>query len=118
MYILYINYVPVYDGAVARRVEMFNESILLLVNYHIMVFANNRAWINSRTNSTLIGASAITFIALLLSLNTLIILIATCKDLQYKLRLKKLSKKNKLIIKEREKAITRISTHIEFCHSE
>ena len=115
---MYINCVPVYDGEVARRVEMFNESILILVNYHIMVFANKRAWISSRTNSTLIGASAITFIALLLIMNTFIIFIVTFKDLQYKLRLKKLRKKHKLIIKEREKALTRISKHIEFCHSE
>ena len=43
-YMIYISYAPLYDGAFARKVELMNESIHVIICYHLMVFANYREW--------------------------------------------------------------------------
>ena len=106
-----MNCVPLYDGALTRRLELFNESILLLVSYHIVVFANSNAWVG--TNSSLIGNSMIASIAILLLINIAVMLMQSYWDIKHYLKLRKLRNKRDDIIKERNEAFERVGKHIE-----
>ena len=45
LYIIYIQTVPLYDGALARWIETINELLFLLVNYHLMLFT--QSWVST-----------------------------------------------------------------------
>ena len=38
MYLVYIQHFPVFDGPLTRHVEFVNETLFLLINYHLIVF--------------------------------------------------------------------------------
>ena len=111
IYILYINTVPLYDGALARRVEMFNETILLIISYHMMVFANRMQWTFDEKWRFSNSVSLIATIGLLLLVNVIVMGRQNCLDLKHKFRLRKLSNKHKHIMKERAEAFNSLDDY-------
>ena len=71
LYIIYIMTVPLYDGPLTRWMEMMNEVLFLLVNYHLIVFT--QGWVTVNFDS----ATFIGFIATLITINFGLILGST-----------------------------------------
>ena len=88
IYIVYMNYLPLYDGAFNRRIDVANEFILLLITYQLMASANYRVWVSPI--SKLIGISMVVNIMLLLIFNTVVMVWSTIISLKRRFKLAKL----------------------------
>ena len=112
MYIIYINCVPLFDGASSRRIESLNESIFMVIIYHMTIFTeNNGGWTALKEGQ--IGKSMISCIMLLIVVNTIVILIAVTLDLKFQLRLFRLGNKQKQILKERDTAFEKSRKYMD-----
>ena len=88
IYIVYMNYLPLYDGAFNRRIDVANEFILLLITYQLMASANYRVWVSPI--SKWIGISMVINIMLLLIFNTVLMVWSTIISLKRRFKLAKL----------------------------
>ena len=87
VYLIYLHYWPRFTDPFTLKVETFNEVIFIVMCYHMVLFSN-LVWVPA-TKQTL-GLSLISLIALLLGVNTLIILIVSVKQVLRNRRLKHL----------------------------
>ena len=92
LYIIYISHVYFHDPMWSRDLEMVNESIFLLVCYHIVIFVNLLWDLEKREY---VGKSLVWTTGAILIMNTSIIVIVSLKDICRKLQLMRMKKNHK-----------------------
>ena len=97
LYVCYISSSSFHMTPIQRRFEIMNECILICVCYHFFLFANP-IW--SEEFREQLGTSVVSFVGLLLGINTLIILGVNTQLVCRKLYLNKLKKKAEKIKEE------------------
>ena len=90
LYVCYISSSNFYMTPMQRRLEIMNECILICVCYHFVLFANP-IWSDGFREQ--LGTSVVSFVGLLLGINTMIIIGVNWQLGCRKLYLKKLKKK-------------------------
>ena len=90
LYVCYISSSSFHMTPIQRRFEIMNECILICVCYHFVLFSNP-VW--SEEFREQLGTSVVSFVGLLLGINTLIIIVVNWQLGCRKLYLKKLKKK-------------------------
>ena len=92
LYIIYISHVYFHDPMWSRDLEMVNESIFLLVCYHIVIFVNLLWDLEKREY---VGKSLVWTTGAILIMNTSIIVFVSLKDAYRKLQLMKMKRNHK-----------------------
>lgn len=78
VYLGYVSQQRFHDSPMQRRIEVFNETLLLILCYHFVLFTDD-IWEDGEREA--FGQSTIVFICFLLGINTLIILAVNFKAL-------------------------------------
>ena len=91
LHAIYISRMPFYETRFARRVELFNEILLMMTCCHFFIFVDPTV---RRKEKDLVGTSAIAFISFLLGVNALIILVLAFTSWKRNRYLKKMKKEN------------------------
>ena len=114
-FMLYINNAPKYETPALRRIEIFNEFIFMIVQYHMIVSANNRVWVNEWIK-VMVSTSMIIFIMLILVTNTVVIVISVLIDLKHSFKLWRLKRKQKKLVNEMEDAKKVLRKYVDASH--
>ena len=80
MHIAYLNYIPLFDGAINRRIDVTNECLMMLVTYHLIACANYRVWVHSISKGT--SFSMVMSILLILIFNTAMMVLGIIKNIK------------------------------------
>ena len=92
LYIIYISHMYFHDPKSSKTLEIFNESLFLLVGYHFVVFTN-LLWDEKMRD--LVGRTLVATTATILVLNTSIIIAVSIKAFLRKLYLWRLKRRVK-----------------------
>jgi ABC-type sugar transport system permease subunit len=89
LYLIFLHHYPVFKESLTLKVETFNETIFLLICYHMVLFSN-LIW--DPTMKENIGQSMIGCVFCLLGVNTVVIMTVSCGNIKHKGKLKYLKK--------------------------
>lgn len=102
LYIIYITHYPKFDPISIMYTEVVNESIFLLICYHMVLFSN-LIW--APELKLAVGISLIFCLISLLFGNTVFIAIVSCRGAKNKKRLAYIKKQHDSIIRERNTSL-------------
>ena len=99
LYLIYIHHWPRYTEKLTLSIETFNESIFLLICYHMVLFSN-LIWQPELKEK--IGFSLLTCIFGLLFVNTIVIIVVSIQKIKRNSKLAFLSKRQKEHVQQRD----------------